>query len=97
MTGSLVQAPLGRDFTASTERLSDLRHTAVNEQFAASDKTGVAGREEQDSSSNFLGSAHGASRDERNEPVHGLLGKAIENGCINGARADHIDPDIPLP
>ena len=72
--GGLVQAPPGWDSTAHTlERLLDLRHAAIYEQFAAGDKTGVAGGKEEDRGGNLLRPPHRASRDERNEPVHGLL------------------------
>jgi hypothetical protein len=77
-----------------------LGQAAVDEEFYASDETGVVGGEEGDGFGDFVGGAHAAHGDAADESSFELgciaddLPKTIDGRGFDGAGADDVDADF---
>src|SRR6478609_3718309 len=78
----------------------DLCHTSIHEQFDASDITAVIRCEERDGFRDFVRTSHSTHRHAGYEARLYLLDlflslyRAIEDGCVDRARADGVDTDL---
>jgi hypothetical protein len=72
----------------------NLRRAAVDEEFDASDKTGVGRREKKRSRRDFFGFAYAAHGNLRDELVFDFLGYADEHTSIDGAGTENVNANI---
>jgi hypothetical protein len=73
-----------------------LRRSAIDKQLDASDETGIPGGQEECGRCDLARLADASHRDDRDELILDLLWNAGEHAGIDGARADHIHPDVPI-